>query len=405
VRLAVLAASPIHYQVPLYRRIAKDPRIEFTAIFASSGGVRPHDAGYGKPIAWDADLLSGYRSHFLRWAEQNPIGGGFFKIRGFDIIDTLLERQFDVLWIHGYNFLTHQLAAITQLLQRRTILFREEQTLLHGRPLLKRVVKALWLRLLFSRSLVLYIGSENRQWFKSFRVPDSRMFFAPYCVDNERFALEAEQLASSRSALRASFGLPDESIPVVLMCGRLIPKKQPLLLLEAFRRVRQQMKCALMIVGSGELEASIRARVSSDKIPDVVLAGFLNQTQISRAYAAADLFVLPSGFHETWGIVVNEAMNFSLPVIVTDRVGCARDLVQVGRNGFVVSAQDPAPLAEAIAQLVIRPTLRRQFGAASRDIVQDWNYDRAAAGVIAATARAVGADRWDRACRLETPDR
>src|SRR6202165_2792766 len=129
VRLAVLAASPIHYQVPLYRRLAKDPRIEFTAIFSSSGGVRPHDAGYGKPIVWDTDLMTGYRFHFLRWADKNPIDGGFFGTRGFDIVETLLDRQFDVLWIHGYNFLTHQLAAITQLLQRRTILFREEQTL------------------------------------------------------------------------------------------------------------------------------------------------------------------------------------------------------------------------------------------------------------------------------------
>jgi glycosyltransferase involved in cell wall biosynthesis len=369
-------------------------------MFSSTGGLRPHDAGYGRPITWDADLLGGYRSLFLRWADQNPIDGGFFGLRGFDIIDTVLSRQFDVLWIHGYNFLTHQLAAITQLVKGRAILFREEQTLLHGRPLLKRVIKTPWLRLLLSRSLVLYIGTENREWFKSFGVPDSRMFFTPYCVDNERLASEAEQLSHSRSALRASFGLPDESIPVVLMCGRLIPKKQPLFLLEAFRRVREQRKCVLMIVGSGQLEATIRETIVRNEIPDVVLAGFLNQTQISRAYAAADIFVLPSGIHETWGIVVNEAMNFSLPVIVSDRVGCAKDLVQVGKNGLVVSAEDPAPLADAIAKLVNDPGLRREFGAASRTIVQAWNYDRAAEGVIAATAQAVGADRWDRACRL-----
>jgi glycosyltransferase involved in cell wall biosynthesis len=90
---------------------------------------------------------------------------------------------------------------------------------------------------------------------------------------------------------------------------------------------------------------------------------------------------------------------------VTDRVGCGRDLVQAGRNGFVVSAQDPAPLAQAISQLVDRPALRRQFGAASREIVQEWNYDRAAAGVIAATARAVGDRRWGQASRIEALNR
>lgn len=396
-RLAVLAASPIPYQIPLYRRLASDPRIEFSAIFASSGGVRAHDAGYGRPIIWDVDLLSGYRSQFLSQADRNPIDGGFFAFHGLDIIRTIRESQCDVLWITGYNYLIHQLAAVTQMIRGRSLLFREEQTLIHRRSQANRVIKALWLRTLFNRGLVLYIGSENRRWFKSFKVPDSRMFFTPYCVDNQRLDAEAARLAASRSALRQCFGLPDETGPLVLMSSRLIPKKQPLLLLEAFRRVRLEMKCALLIVGSGELEATIRERIAKDNVPDVVLAGFLNQTQMSRAYAAADLFVLPSAFHETWGIVVNEAMNFSLPVIVTDRVGSAKDLVQEGRNGFIVPADDPAPLASAIARLVSQPDLRHEFGAASHDIVQDWNYDRAAEGIVAATARAVGAERWARA--------
>jgi glycosyltransferase involved in cell wall biosynthesis len=392
--LAVVAAAPIPYQIPLYRRLATDPRLEFTAVFASTGGVRPHEAGFAGPITWDVDLLSGYRSRFLRRADRNPIEGGFFELRDFDIVSTLLDGQYEVLWLHGYNFLTHQLAAITQLLLRRRLLFREEQTLLHDRSFPKRIIKAGWLRLLFNCGLVLYIGTENRRWFQSYKVPDSRSFFVPYCVDNERLALEAQRLRPSRAALRRTFGLPGEEIPVVLMTSRLISKKQPLFLLEAFRRVRLRMRCALMIVGSGDLEPSIRKRIAEDRIPDVIMAGFLNQSQLGRAYAAADLFVLPSAVNETWGIVVNEAMNFSLPIVVTDRVGCARDLVREGQNGFIVSAEDPAQLSDAIAQLVSQSELRRRFGAASYDLVQEWNYDRASEGIIAATAQAVGSDRW-----------
>src|SRR3990172_7079616 len=84
----------------------------------------------------------------------------------------------------------------------------------------------------------------------------------------------------------------------------------------------------------------------------VRIAGFLNQSELPAAYAAADVFVLPSAFHETWGLVVNEAMNFDLPVVVSDKVGCGADLIEPGRNGFIVPHDDTAQLAEAIGRLV-----------------------------------------------------
>ena len=87
------------------------------------------------------------------------------------------------------------------------------------------------------------------------------------------------------------------------------------------------------------------------------LAGFLNQSELPEAYVAADVFCLPSVLHETWGLVVNEALNFGLPVVVSDKVGCAADLVRPGWNGFVVPAGQPGPLADALEQL------RRRRGA------------------------------------------
>src|SRR5207247_11160263 len=129
-------------------------------------------------------------------------------------------------------------------------------------------------------------------------------------------------------------------------------------------------------------------------IPNVHFAGFLNRSQISQAYVAADVFALPSRQHETWGMVVNEAMNFSLPIIVTDKVGCADDLVRDGENGFVVSSEDSADLSDRLRQLVRSSELRQRFGNASRQIVSGWTHDLAVGGVLRATAAAVGANRW-----------
>jgi glycosyltransferase involved in cell wall biosynthesis len=150
------------------------------------------------------------------------------------------------------------------------------------------------------------------------------------------------------------------------------------------------------VVGEGELEDTMRSRVARDRIPDVRFAGFLNRGEIAQAFVAADLFVLPSGRHETWGIVVNEAMNFTLPVVVSNKVGCAADLVHGGDNGFVVAAAQVGPLASAIRKLVEDEDLRRSMGRRSRELIDRWHYGLAAEGVVQACQAAAGTSRAGR---------
>jgi len=395
IRLALFATSPVYYQAPLYRRLAGDRRVDFTAIFASTAGVRRADVGYSAPVAWDVDALSGYRSVFLRRARRAEIeSASLLRHRDPDIIRELVRGDYEVLWVHGYNSVTHLLAIFTQLVRSRPLLLREEQTLLHSRPFVKEVVKSALLGTILQRAYALYIGTENRRWFHSYGVSEARQFPVPYCVDNELFQAEAGRLEPLRSEVRRDFGIPDDSGPVILSVARLIPKKQPLFLLEAFRLVRRRRRCCLLLVGSGELESEIRQVIQRWQIPDVFLAGFVNQSQITRAYAAADIFTLPSKMHETWGLVVNEAMNFGLPVVVSDKVGCASDLIREGINGFVVSANDSSELAERLEALVDSPDLRSRLGAASRGIVAHLTYESAVEGILRAVAAAVGPERW-----------
>ncbi len=152
------------------------------------------------------------------------------------------------------------------------------------------------------------------------------------------------------------------------------------MLLEAFKRVRERRGCALLLVGEGELRPALEAAAG----PDVRLAGFLNQSELPEAYVAADVFCLPSVEHETWGLVVNEALNFGLPVVVSDKVGCAADLVRDGWNGFVVPAGEPAPLADALEQLVRDADLRALFGERGRELVGEYSIEACADGIVAA---------------------
>jgi glycosyltransferase involved in cell wall biosynthesis len=180
---------------------------------------------------------------------------------------------------------------------------------------------------------------------------------------------------------------------VILFVGKLIAKKRPMTLLQAFAQVRQRHEAQLFYVGDGALRAELEQCVRERMIPGVHFAGFVNQSELPRAYAVADLLALPSAFRETWGLVVNEAMNFGLPIVLSQNVGCAPDLVSEGKNGFVVKVDDEKDLAEALERLITDAQLRARFGAYSAAVIEDYSIGRCADGIVEGAFRAAGPKR------------
>src|SRR5262249_50475598 len=104
-----------------------------------------------------------------------------------------------------------------------------------------------------------------------------------------------------------------------------------------------------------------------------LVTGGLGEEQLAQAYVDADVFALLSR-QETWGVVVNEAAASGLPLVLTDRVGAAYDLLRDGENGFLVPADDVPAAAEALRKLAGDPELRHRMGARSRELVRAWGY-------------------------------
>lgn len=388
VRLAALISHPIQYFAPLYRELACRPEIALTVLYCTRGNLAgAFDSGFGRAIQWDTPLLDGYSSRFIENISLRPDPQRFWGVVNPAVIGVLRRGNFDALWLHGYYGVSHWLAIATARSLHLPILLRTETTKSEKQGA-AYLIKAALMR---SIAGALYIGSRNRASYEAFGVAAQRMYFAPYSVDNRFFLRQAELFQGQRLQLRQRFGIVGEG-PCILFAGKLIAKKQPQALLQAFQAVRAKHACTLLFAGEGELRPVLEAQVRDGKIPDVHFAGFLNQTEIGAAYACADIFVLPSLYAETWGLVVNEAMNFALPVIVSDAVGCADDLVRQRENGFVVSASGFATEgADAIAALVADAELRRAYGARSREIIAEWDVPRTADGIVAA-ALAVTSD-------------
>jgi glycosyltransferase involved in cell wall biosynthesis len=381
VRVAHLVAHPIQYFAPLYRELASRPQIDLTVYFYSDAAVGEfYDPGFDRTIAWQTPLLEGYTWRVCRSAEGAHFGAGFLRRPSWDIIREVALGRYEVLWAHSYSNLNTWLALVPARLRGVRTLIREEQTLLRSRPWYRRALKQVALRGLFALSGGLYIGEQNRRYFRHYGMPVERLFPARYCVDNGSLQRRAAELAPLRTQIRARFGVTDEA-PVILFCGKLIEEKQPLELIEAFAAVRRRLPCWLLFVGDGPLRSSAEELVAREAVPSVRFAGFLAEPDVAEAYAAADVFVLPS-LRETWGLVVNEAMNFGLPIVVWDQVGCAEDLVRDGWNGRVVAGR--SALEGALAELVAEPQVRKTYGDRSRQLIDEYSIEACADQIVEA---------------------
>jgi glycosyltransferase involved in cell wall biosynthesis len=304
-RVAFLFSHPIQYFAPLMRQLAARPEIELTAYFCSRMGVEEVlDPGFGQTFKWDIPLLEGYRSHFLPAVQRDQTVRGWLNPFNPALVPELVRSRYDVLVVHGYASATNWLAFLAARLAGTAVLFRGEVRLRSDQHAGWSAVKSLGLRTMF-RVLVdgcLYIGARSHEFYAHYGVPAHRLFFTPYCVDNDFFQTWAAQLAPKRADLRAELGITDDR-PVILFVGKLVPKKQPLMLLQAYAMMRCDHRCALVYVGDGELRGALESRVREQNLPDVKITGFLNQTEIPRVYAAADVLVLPSLATETWGLV------------------------------------------------------------------------------------------------------
>jgi glycosyltransferase involved in cell wall biosynthesis len=377
--LAVVSTHPIQYYAPLFRRLAETPGLAVRVFYLwDFGAVERHDPGFGQALRWDIDLLEGYDHEFVPNRAREP---GTHHFRGIDN-PTLPARvaafRPDAVLLVGYNYPSFLRLLFSPRLVRCRFLLRGDSHRLVPRHGPKAAVgRALLAALLKRFAGFLYVGAANRRYYLQHGVPERKLFFAPHAVDNDRFTAARAAAEREARAWRRELGIGDGQ-RVVLFAGKFEPVKRTLDLLEAFS-VAAPADAVLLLVGSGPLEGELRRRAAGR--PGVRFAPFQNQSLMPRTLAAADVVALPSA-SETWGLVVNEAQCLGRPVLVSDRVGCAEDLVEPGANGWVFPAGDVGALAEALRQALAPGVDLRKMGERGREVVSRYHYRQTAAGVL-----------------------
>jgi len=385
VRLAIVLSHPVQYYSPWFRWLRANTPLDFKVFYLWDFGVtRQRDPQFGATFQWDVDLLDGYDSEFVPNVARDP---GTHHIRGLDnpeLTARLAAWRPEAVLLFGYNWLSLQRARLWARRNRLPLVFRGDSHLLGrmGPGLLRRLM--LWL-LYRQFAAVTYVGAANREYFRAFGVPERKLFFAPHAVDSDRFLAAAPAARAQAAALRTELGLTGKR--VLLFAGKFVANKQPLELLRAFLSVAGPDD-ALVFVGDGAEKAALTALAAAHPDPCVRFLPFANQTEMPARYLLADVFALPSrGAYETWGLAVNEAMHLGVPCLVSDLVGCQRDLVRPGETGWVFPANDLAALAEAVHQaLIASPGELSRLGRNALARVSHYTYQQAGDGLMAALA-------------------
>lgn len=376
----------MQYHAPVYRHAAQQLGLPMHVVYGGDFSVAGYkDKEFGASFAWDTDLLGGVSHEFLS-RMGNSGAGNYDEVKPDGLEAALDALAPKALLSLGY---THPLdrAGLRWAASRRVpMLFRGETSdVARRRHWLKRLLRDTSLRLLYRRCAgLLYLGHHSREHYRQRGVPESKLFFSPYCIDASTFQADAANRQPMRDATRERLGIREDAV-VVLFSGKLSERKGVDLLPHAVRKLPESMRdrVHLLFLGDGALRDSVRHECEQEPRVPVTFAGFQNQSALSSFYHAADLLALPSRAEETWGLVVNEAMLHGLPCIVSTTVGSQPDLVLPGETGEVCAAGDADDLARALAALIAR-LQDSSLAQSCRDRVAKYSVAEAAAGLASA---------------------
>jgi glycosyltransferase involved in cell wall biosynthesis len=389
-RLAFLSTHPIQYHSAWFRALAACPGLDLCVYYCHQATPSEQaGAGFSVEFDWDVPLLEGYPYTFLKNVADSP---GHDSFSGFDtpeIKGIIRRREYDAVLVNGWHYKSAWQAIWACWTSKVKVMVRGDSHLNTPRGVAKRAVKSFTYRRFIPRfDACLAAGQWSREYFLHYGARPERIFLVPHAIDSGRFRIEAESLEPRRSELRGEKDL-DKNAIIFTFSGKFIPKKRPMDFVCAIEQaVRRNPRIQGLMVGDGPLHAVCENLVRELKVP-IRFTGFLNQSQITKAYVASDALVLPSDGGETWGLVVNEAMACARPCIVSDRVGCGPDLVIPQETGSIFPLGDVDALANSMLELAGNPQRMISMGLEAQSRLRNYSIETAVDGIIQSLAATV----------------
>lgn len=345
------------YRRPFFKKLSElyDVRLVFTHILVSKDL-------YGIELTNEIEGLEGVNYRVIK---------NHFGI-AFGVIKEAME-DFDVLiggsWDSAPELIETIFYFMIAKLRRKPFILWSEEWDWKVKSLKRKLISSIINFILQNSDAILVPGTRHKGHFISLGVSPDRVFIMPNA--NNIIVKGEDQVTKEK--LKEDLGLGDEK--VVLYVGRLVKRKGVEYLIKAFARLRKERgNIILIITGRGECRDELELLVENLNVEkSVYLKGFIEDELLPAYFLLCDVCVVPSityGMGDPWVFVVNEAMRLGKPVIATDAVGAAYDLIQNGINGFMVPERDVDALYGSMKKILSDPELEKKMGEESKQIVE-----------------------------------
>ncbi len=349
--ILIFETHPIQYRAPLYQEMNRLGGVEFCVIYASDCSVRGHvDKQFGEKFSWDVPLLQGYDFKVLNNEKGDPLNG-FFSLHGRGVYQLLKDIKPSAILMCSFLYQFDFAALLAARRLGIPVLMRHE-TQDHAFPQknpLKVILRTLFYRILYSQVKTAFpIGKLNLEHYRKYGLSTDDNNIVSYSVPDHCQNLSLEEKENLRNSLRAKFNIPVDHY-LIGFSGKLIPKKNPDLILEAIKLLPDALRqrTHVLFLGSGELADELKSYAKENSI-NAIFPGFVNQSELVSYYLAFDTMALPSRqMGETWGLVVNEGLMAGCSVIVSDAVGSSSEFGNWQRVS-VIHVGDAEGFAEAL---------------------------------------------------------
>jgi len=263
---------------------------------------------------------------------KQPHKNRFVYFGGLSVILEILQNKYDlIIFKGGTRFIGPICALIAKLSKAKTVLW--EQNSLHTtNTFLKKFVKSIYINDKIFDKFIAY-GDHVKELILSFS-PKANIFNVLSPIDNETYRNRYLKLEKKKNLIRKKLDLNKEA-KIILFIGRFVEQKNLFSLLTAAEKLKESDNpVKFLLVGGGDLEKELEEKITQMDInKEIKIIPFQHFNKLTMFYTIADLFVLPSSF-EPWGLVVNEAMSYGCPAIVSDKCGCVPELVTDGETGW-----------------------------------------------------------------------
>jgi len=342
------------YRRPLFKRLSQIYDIKF--IFTHIGVCNDI---YGVEIGNVIEGLEGVDYEILKNHFPNNIALG--------VINRAM-KDYDIIVGVSYNSLSELIETclyfpIVKLRKKPIILYSED---FGGKTLSRKIITPLLKFFTRMSDAILVPGTKHKEYFISLGASPEKIFLFP----NASNITIKESDYIFKEKLKENLKLKDNKI--ILYIGRLVERKGVQDLIKAFSRLRIEITDVdLIIVGRGEYRKKLELICKDLNITDKVhFMGYVEDEFLPAFYLISNICIVPSSVEDAWVLVLNEAMFFGKPVIATDNVGGAFDLIKDGINGYMVPAKDVNALCDAMKKVLKDSDLERQMGKQSKMIIE-----------------------------------